>query len=355
MPGSGGQSWSTYEPFVEKVVFVIDDDMPPDEIAALYHMADCYVSPYKGEGFNLPVLEAMASGLPVVVTAGGSTDDFIYRPSAVTIPSREVDMRDYPGGTGDAGTVLVTEQVDIINSMIVAMNQRMKLAAAARSRGARAHLERYTWSAVTKKLMDELGKVVAGSREGSAEGRGADKGQKKGRPPAARVHVEAEDEEDEEDEEEDEDGYKGYKGRKGHKGRSQAAPAHGVPSSIKVVSDPHSHAHHTHTHSPTPKHARSIKVLSDLAALASEGRGGRAARGAAALGRVAPTAATALPGDKKTAKGGSVGTGSSGSGRGSGRGAKNKPHTPPARTKARRRRKKKRPQAAAVAAATDEL
>ena len=34
------------------------------------------MSSYRGEGFNLPVLEAMACGLPVVVTSGGATDDF---------------------------------------------------------------------------------------------------------------------------------------------------------------------------------------------------------------------------------------------------------------------------------------
>jgi tetratricopeptide (TPR) repeat protein len=34
------------------------------------------VSTYRGEGFSMPTLEAMASGLPVIVTRGGATDDF---------------------------------------------------------------------------------------------------------------------------------------------------------------------------------------------------------------------------------------------------------------------------------------
>lgn len=45
-------------------------------LASLYQAADAYVSPYHAEGFNLPVLEAAACGLPVICTSGGSTDDF---------------------------------------------------------------------------------------------------------------------------------------------------------------------------------------------------------------------------------------------------------------------------------------
>ena len=47
-----------------------------DDMAALYNAADAYVSPYLAEGFNLPVLEAAATGLPIICTNGGPTDDF---------------------------------------------------------------------------------------------------------------------------------------------------------------------------------------------------------------------------------------------------------------------------------------
>ncbi len=45
-------------------------------MAHLFRTADCYVAPYRAEGFNLPVLEAMACGVAVVCTAGGPTDEF---------------------------------------------------------------------------------------------------------------------------------------------------------------------------------------------------------------------------------------------------------------------------------------
>ena len=44
--------------------------------ASLYTACDVLVAPYRGEGFGLPVLEAMACGLVPVVPRGGATDDF---------------------------------------------------------------------------------------------------------------------------------------------------------------------------------------------------------------------------------------------------------------------------------------
>jgi glycosyltransferase involved in cell wall biosynthesis len=54
----------------------IGGSLPLVDMVRLYQAADAYVSPYRGEGFNMPVLEAAACGLPVVCTDGGATDDF---------------------------------------------------------------------------------------------------------------------------------------------------------------------------------------------------------------------------------------------------------------------------------------
>src|SRR5579859_6258060 len=54
-----------------------DADLPLHQMAGLYTAADCLVQPYRGEGFCLPAVEAMACGIPVVVPTGGPTDDFV--------------------------------------------------------------------------------------------------------------------------------------------------------------------------------------------------------------------------------------------------------------------------------------
>jgi glycosyltransferase involved in cell wall biosynthesis len=46
--------------------------VPAEELAALYRGAACLVFPSRDEGFGLPLLEAMASGTPVVTTRAGA-------------------------------------------------------------------------------------------------------------------------------------------------------------------------------------------------------------------------------------------------------------------------------------------
>ncbi|WP_159788959.1 glycosyltransferase [Sodalinema gerasimenkoae] len=57
----------------------IGRSLSTQELAQLYQTCDAYISPYLAEGFNMPVLEAAASGLPILCTQGGSTDDFTDR------------------------------------------------------------------------------------------------------------------------------------------------------------------------------------------------------------------------------------------------------------------------------------
>jgi glycosyltransferase involved in cell wall biosynthesis len=68
-------------------ILYLDEELPPDSLPGLYAACDCLVLPYRGEGFGLPVLEAMACGLPVIVTAGGATDDFVRDEFAWRIPA----------------------------------------------------------------------------------------------------------------------------------------------------------------------------------------------------------------------------------------------------------------------------
>lgn len=59
-----------------KDVIIISKNLNLDEIKEIYSITDCYVSPYLAEGFNLTPLEAAACGTQIVVTKGGSTDDY---------------------------------------------------------------------------------------------------------------------------------------------------------------------------------------------------------------------------------------------------------------------------------------
>ena len=58
-------------------VFFLDDTLSFTHMNALYNAADAYVSPYLAEGFNLPVLEAIATGMAVFVSSTGCTSWFV--------------------------------------------------------------------------------------------------------------------------------------------------------------------------------------------------------------------------------------------------------------------------------------
>lgn len=57
-------------------ISVVAGNLSQAELCWLYGFVDWYVSAYRAEGFNLPVLEAQACGTPVIASSGGSTDDF---------------------------------------------------------------------------------------------------------------------------------------------------------------------------------------------------------------------------------------------------------------------------------------
>jgi glycosyltransferase involved in cell wall biosynthesis len=78
-------------------ISVVSVNLSQAGLRQLYAIADAYVSPYRAEGFNLPVLEAIACGTPVVVTQGGATDDFCNGDVALMVPSR-AGVRDLPEG-----------------------------------------------------------------------------------------------------------------------------------------------------------------------------------------------------------------------------------------------------------------
>src|SRR5262249_19213912 len=68
-------------------IVYLDRDLSDTEMVQLYNSCHCLVHPYRGEGFGLPVLEAMSCALPVIVTAGGATDDFVDDSTGFKIPA----------------------------------------------------------------------------------------------------------------------------------------------------------------------------------------------------------------------------------------------------------------------------
>lgn len=77
------------DPSAPEIVY-IDGNLTQDEMAALYRSCHCLVHPYRGEGFGLPIAEAMACGLAPIVTGYGAALDFCPPEYAWLIPAKIV-------------------------------------------------------------------------------------------------------------------------------------------------------------------------------------------------------------------------------------------------------------------------
>ncbi|HTR58113.1 MAG TPA: glycosyltransferase family 4 protein [Casimicrobiaceae bacterium] len=118
----------------------------------LFRAADVYVAPYRAEGFNLPVLEAAACGVPVICTAGGPTDEFTQESFARRIHSTPTQM---PPGAPDVGDYLEPDLDHLIELMRQAMHEQDN-AARAGAAGASYVAEHFTWERVTERLVEVL-------------------------------------------------------------------------------------------------------------------------------------------------------------------------------------------------------
>lgn len=89
----GGASFRAFadDPSAPELV-VIDDDVSDDDVVRLYRSCDALAFPYRGEGFGLPMLEAMACGRPVIATAGGAADEFLDGDVSYRVPAERVTL-----------------------------------------------------------------------------------------------------------------------------------------------------------------------------------------------------------------------------------------------------------------------
>jgi glycosyltransferase involved in cell wall biosynthesis len=135
------------DPRVVASIRYVPQNLTRADIAGLYRASDVYISPYRAEGFNMPVLEALGAGLPAIVTAGGPTEEFCPAHSCLRIEAtRDSDVHGY---------YLEPKLESIIECM-----QKLTDGAASYREGARedqrAIVQRYSWRSVTQTLADLL-------------------------------------------------------------------------------------------------------------------------------------------------------------------------------------------------------
>ena len=136
---------------VAERISYLGDSVSHRQMAAIYQAADAIVSPYRAEGFNLPVLEAAACGVPVICTSGGPTDDFVTDAFAKRIESR-LTIRDVEGGRASRLDPNVDHLIALMASVIDDADWRRQAAQA----GPFHVAANYTWDHAVDTLLRRL-------------------------------------------------------------------------------------------------------------------------------------------------------------------------------------------------------
>ncbi|MBR8835616.1 MAG: glycosyltransferase family 4 protein [Stigonema ocellatum SAG 48.90 = DSM 106950] len=139
------------EKIMQRLIY-IGETIPFSKVSQLYQAADAYVSPYFTEGFNMPVLEAIACGLPVICTKGGPTDDFTTQDFALYIESK---LQEFKLDEHNTGLMLVPDIKHLIELMTVVIERR-DFIALARINGPLFVTARFTWQKVIDQLLNVL-------------------------------------------------------------------------------------------------------------------------------------------------------------------------------------------------------
>ena len=135
---------------LQKRITYIGDGYSFARMAELYQAADLYLTPYRSESFNMPALEAIACGLPIICTAGGATDDFVDYEFARRVRSK-VEPKNRPDR--DPEEIVRVADLDHLTELMIEALEGASYCAAAREAGPYRVKKGFTWQNAVDQLL----------------------------------------------------------------------------------------------------------------------------------------------------------------------------------------------------------
>ena len=136
------------------VVLLHNQDLPAHQMGSLYRSADCFVLATRGEGWGMPILEAMACGLPVIATGWGGQMDFYSEQNGYPVDFALVPARakcPYYRGFRWA-----EPNVDHLAARMRCAYENPDEARAIGARASEDALERWTWRRAALRIRDRV-------------------------------------------------------------------------------------------------------------------------------------------------------------------------------------------------------
>jgi len=147
LKGSGG-----------KIVFSINELVPDYQLGSIYRSVDCFVLATRGEGWGLPIMEAMACGLPVIATNWSGPADFISGDTAYPLAVEKLRPAEarcpYYKGSNWA-----EPSYEHLRSLVRHVYENREEARMVGRRASDEILSKWTWEQSVKKIIARLDQV----------------------------------------------------------------------------------------------------------------------------------------------------------------------------------------------------
>jgi glycosyltransferase involved in cell wall biosynthesis len=143
-----------------RISYLFNLEFPHYQLGSLYRSADCFVSVSRGEGWDMPLMEAMACGLPSIATDWGAHTEFVH--DGIAYPLRV--RRTIPAVAKCpyyAGFSWADPDPDHLRHLLREVYENRDEARRRGQAAAREMAEKWTWRNAAQKVVERLRAIVA--------------------------------------------------------------------------------------------------------------------------------------------------------------------------------------------------
>ncbi|MCS6887044.1 MAG: glycosyltransferase [Chloroflexus sp.] len=146
-------------PDAPRIVVLLNQEIPEHQMGGLYRSADCFVLPTRGEGWGMPILEAMACGLPVIATDWGAQREFFNEQLGFPIRVRKL-VPAVARSPYYAGSRWAEADIDHLRYLMRYVYEHRTEAQAIGMRAAAEVHQRWTWERAVDRMCERLKEIM---------------------------------------------------------------------------------------------------------------------------------------------------------------------------------------------------